>query len=214
MEALEILQPFGAENQPPLFMLRDMKIKEIRPLSEDKHIKLILVDEQQQAVPVLYFGMSSVQFGFSVGETVDVLISAGVNEYNGKRSVSAKLKDIRPAGFEQERYFSAKSTYEKIWRSEAADPRLKKRILPSREEIGKVYQLLRKNNGFSGDIELLYLKIRKSGLNYCKYRFVLDILEELDLIQIAPLGSAITLPEQIQKVDLNSSAVLHKLAAI
>ena len=70
---------------------------------------------------------------------------------------------------------------------------MKRRIYPSREEIGAVYQLLRKNHGFSGDVELLYLKIRKSGLNYCKFRFVLDILEELNLIQPAPLGQGISL---------------------
>jgi len=209
MEQLELLQPFGAENQSPVFLLRGMKITEIRPLSENKHIKLTLSDSNNRTVQTLYFGMSTDRFSYTVGETVDAVISAGINEYNGRRSVSVKLKDIRPADFEEEKFFKAKAAYERFSRGEAIDPRLKSRVVPLREEIGAVYKLLRKNNGFSRDIDLLYLMLQKTKLNYCKFRLILDILDELGLILLSPIGEGITLPETEKKTELSASVILQ-----
>ena len=214
VKQLNLLEPFGAENQPPVFLLRSMKIAEIRPLSENRHIRLTLCDAGRRTVQALYFGISTERFPYAAGDSVDVAVSVGINEYNGRRSVSAKVKDIRPAGFEESRYFKAKTAYERLSRGEAVDPRLKSRIVPTRDELGVIYKLLRKNGGFSDDIDLLYLKLWKNGLNYCKFRVILDILNELGLICLSPLGAGITLPEEEKRVELASSEILHRLAEI
>lgn len=214
VEQLNLLEPFGAENQPPVFLLRSMKIAEIRPLSENRHIRLTLCDAGRRTVQALYFGISTERFPYATGDSVDVAVSVGINEYNGRRSVSAKVKDIRPADFEESRYFNAKTAYERLSRGEAVDPRLKRRIVPTRDELGVIYKLLRKNGGFSDDIDLLYLKLWKNGLNYCKFRVILDILDELGLICLSPLGTGITLPEEEKRVELASSGILHRLAEI
>ena len=54
----------------------------------------------------------------------------------------------------------------------------------------------------------------ETKLNYCKFRFVLDILNELRLIELSPLGNDITVPEQVQRVDLNNSGILQRLNQI
>ena len=214
IEQLELLQPFGAENQSPVFLVKQLKVSAITPLSDNKHIKITFETEHKKSFQGLYFGMSTDRFCFEIGNTVDLVASVGINEYNGRKSVSVKIKDIRPSDFPESQFFSAKTAYEKITQGEPVDSRLKGRILPSRDEIAFLYQLLKKNRGFHQDVELLYIKIMETKLNYCKFRFVLDILNELRLIELSPLGNDITVPEQVQRVDLNNSGILQRLNQI
>lgn len=214
IEQLELLQPFGAENQSPVFLVKQLKVSAITPLSDNKHIKITFETEHKKSFQGLYFGMSTDRFCFEIGNTVDLVASVGINEYNGRKSVSVKIKDIRPSDFPESQFFSAKTAYEKITQREPVDSRLKGRILPSRDEIAFLYQLLKKNRGFHQDVELLYIKIMETKLNYCKFRFVLDILNELRLIELSPLGNDITVPEQVQRVDLNNSGILQRLNQI
>lgn len=214
IEQLELLQPFGAENQSPVFLVKQLKVSAITPLSDNKHIKITFETEHKKSFQGLYFGMSTDRFCFEIGNTVDLVASVGINEYNGRKSVSVKIKDIRPSDFPESQFFSAKTAYEKITQGEPVDSRLKGRILPSRDEIAFLYQLLKKNRGFHQDVELLYIKIMETKLNYCKFRFVLDILNELRLIELSSLGNDITVPEQVQRVDLNNSGILQRLNQI
>ncbi len=211
IEQLELLQPFGAENQAPLFVIRNLTITGLMPLSENKHVKFSVKDAGGNPLQVLCFGKSTEQFGYGAGETVDLAVSVGINEFNGRKSVSVKLKDIRPAGFEETRYFSARAAYEKLWRGEALDLRLKERATPTREELAFIYQLLRRQGGYPLDIDLLYLKLWKKKINYCRFRFILDILAELKLIRLAPLGEKIEMLPVEGKVALTSSRILHRL---
>ncbi len=211
IEPLELLQPFGAENQSPVFVIRNVTITGLTPLSENKHTKLQLRDEHGASFQALCFGRGTEQLGYGAGEAVDLAASVGINEYGGRKSVSVKLKDIRPAGFEEERFFSAKAAYEKLRRGETIDPRLKKRAVPAREDIAFLYKLLRKNNGYPLEADLLYLKLWKTRLSYCQFRFALDILAELGLIRVGPLGEGIELLPVEGKADLNASRILHTL---
>ncbi len=53
--------------------------------------------------------MSTDRFCFEIGNTVDLVASVGINEYNGRKSVSVKIKDIRPSDFPESQFFSAKN---------------------------------------------------------------------------------------------------------
>lgn len=214
IKSLDLLEPFGAENQTPVFLMRGLRISGMTPLSGNKHLKLALAQPDGVQVQALCFGVGTDRFPYGIGETVDIVVSVGINQYNGRKSVSVKLKDIRPAGFEEEKFFSAKAVYEAFLRGEEIDPRLKERILPKREEVAAVYRLLVKNGGFSNELDLLYLKFSGTKLNYCKFRIILDVLDELKLIKISPLEDAITLPEQVKKVNLEQSEILHRLEQI
>lgn len=211
---LSVLEPFGEENQPPVFLLRNMRIAEVRPLSENKHIRLSLIDAAGRTVQAVYFGMSTGRFPFQISETVDAVVSVGINEYKGRQSVAVKIKDIRPAGFEENKYFNALTVYERLSRGEPVEHRLKSRIIPTRDELGAVYKLLRKNGGFSDELDLLYLRLWRTGLNYCKFRIILDVLEELGLIKLSPVGAGVTMPAQVKRAELSSSELLHRLSGI
>ena len=62
--------------------------------------------------------------------------------------------------------------------------------------------------------DTLYSDISSDSMNYCKYRFCLDILNELNIINIDYVNEIINKnPEKI-KADLESSEILRKLRCL
>jgi len=210
IKSLSSLEPFGAKNEQPIFLIKNATIESITPISTDKHQRLSLnVDGTK--LSALYFGMSSDHFLYKIGDRVDIVVNADLNEYNNNISVSLKIKDIRPSGFTQDKFFAAKGYYEKIVKKEQVSKNIINISTPTRDEIAKVYKLLKSTNGYNSDIDSLYIKVMQYDINYCKMRIILDILDELGLINLSPLLTSISINEVLQKVDLNQSSLLQRL---
>ena len=73
-----------------------------------------------------------------------------------------------------------------------------------------MYKLIRSRGGCRNHIDLFYLETVSAKMNYCKYRLILDIFEELWLITAAPDGSSIEM-KAVRKVDLEQSEILRGL---
>ena len=210
IRSLEALEPCGEQNPSPLFCLGNARIHQIIPLSEGKHLRLRLV-AGRMVFSAVYFGVGPDSFPYKLGDTVDMLVTLEINTFKGKESVSMKIKDIRPNGFEQKKFFSAKNTYERLRRGEPVDPRLKERIVPGREDTAIVYKYLTANHGFKGDIDGTYIQLYKHSLNYCQIRASLDILQDVKLISVSPLLNSISVAEHPGKKNLNDSPTLQRL---
>ncbi len=91
---LNMLEPFGEANKMPIFMYKNLRINSIRALSEGKHLKLTLKDENL-VIDAIGFNMGHLVNDFLLGEKVDVLGNLEVNRFNGHESVQINLKDIR-----------------------------------------------------------------------------------------------------------------------
>lgn len=211
--SLSVLEPFGAQNDSPLFLLKNAVLESVTPLSGDKHQRLGL-KMGGVSVTALFFGVSSDQFLYKVGQVLDFAVTADVNEYNGKRSVSLKVKDIRPAGFAQDKFFNAKGYYEKMCRSEPIPKPIAARSVPSREELALVYRFLKSHQGYQGDIDCLYVELLSTDINYCKLRILLDILSEAGLIAISPLLNEVRLLPADGKADLNETPTRQRLRTL
>ena len=93
IEELNLLEPFGEENKKPLFCLKNLKIDSIRALTEGKHLKLNLKDEN------MYIGAIGFNFGekvneLRIGDKIDIVGALEINEYNGIKNIQINLKDI------------------------------------------------------------------------------------------------------------------------
>ncbi len=211
IQSLSALEPFGSTNEQPIFMLKQTTIESITPLSGDKHQKLMLnVDGTK--MQALLFGVPSSHFLYQVGEMVDVVVNADINEYNNNLSVSLKIKDIRVSGFEQDKFFAAKGYYEKIIKNETVKANILQSATPTREDIATIYKLLRSNNGYNNDLESLYIKTLNYNINYCKMRVIISILDEVGLIELSSPSNHIKMSEVGKKVDLNQSKLLQRLS--
>ncbi len=90
---LDLLQPFGEANKEPIFACRNVKIQSIRTLSEGKHIKLTLKDDNFY-LDVVGFQMGNLAEEFKLGDKVDVVGTLEINEFNGAKKVQMRLIDM------------------------------------------------------------------------------------------------------------------------
>ena len=75
-------------------MYRNLRINSIRALSEGRHLKLTLKDENL-VIDAIGFNMGHLVNDYLLGDRVDVLGNLEVNSFNGRESVQFNLKDIR-----------------------------------------------------------------------------------------------------------------------
>ena len=94
VKSLSLLEPYGEANKMPLFLFRNLKINSIRSLSEGKHLKLSLKDENFM-VDAIGFNMGELSEKYLLDDKVDVVGNLDINSYGGNESVQIVLKDIR-----------------------------------------------------------------------------------------------------------------------
>ncbi|MBR2240573.1 MAG: single-stranded-DNA-specific exonuclease RecJ [Clostridia bacterium] len=91
---LNMLEPFGEANKMPIFMYKNLKINSIRTLSEGKHLKLTLKDENM-LFDAIGFNLGYLADDYLLGDKIDVLGNLEINSFNGRENVQINLKDIR-----------------------------------------------------------------------------------------------------------------------
>ena len=94
IQDLEMLEPFGEKNKNPIFVYKNLKIDSIRALSEGKHLKLTLKDDNL-VIDAIGFNMGYLTEEFLLGDKIDVVGSLEINRFNGNENVQINLKDIR-----------------------------------------------------------------------------------------------------------------------
>ena len=87
------MEPFGEKNERPLLLYKNLKIDSIRALSEGKHLKLTLRDENA-IIDAIGFNLGNLATEFLIGDKVDVVGSLEENSYNGIEKIQINLKDI------------------------------------------------------------------------------------------------------------------------
>lgn len=93
VKQLSLLEPYGEANRMPLFAFKNLKITAIRALSEGKHIKMTVKDENYM-VDVIGFQMGNLTQEYCIGDKVDIVGSLEINSYGGVESLQIHLKDI------------------------------------------------------------------------------------------------------------------------
>lgn len=144
---------------------------------------------------------------FPVGSQVDILANLELNAFRDNVSVAVRLKDIRPTGFNGQKFRNAYHYYQKIRREEAVETKIMAISVPSLEELRGLYKILRNRGGSGIHVDLFFLAEVSAKMNYCKYRLILDIFQELKLIRIPADFSAIYM-EETGKVNLENSEIL------
>ena len=91
---LELLEPFGEGNKMPLFQISNLKITSIRTLSEGKHLKAMLQDENKY-IDTIGFNLGNISSEYAIGSKVDVVGNLEINSYKGMENIQINLKDMR-----------------------------------------------------------------------------------------------------------------------
>ena len=78
----------------PLFMFKNLKINSIRSLSDGKHLRLTLKDDNYM-INAIGFNMGELTEEYLIDDKVDVVGNLDINSFNGMESIQIILKDIR-----------------------------------------------------------------------------------------------------------------------
>lgn len=94
VESLKLLEPYGESNKTPIFIYKNLKIDSIRALSEGKHLKLTLKDENT-IINAIGFNMGHYSEEYLIGDKIDVIGVLEINSFNGVQNVQINMKDMR-----------------------------------------------------------------------------------------------------------------------
>lgn len=209
LELLARLEPFGEGNRQPLFLIRDCTVRSKKPLKDGRYVAFEL-ECGGKVLRAVSFRMTYDEFIPRSGDRIDILTVAEINEYNGIRSVSLKVQEVRPSGFSEDRFFAAQRVYEEIARGEGCDKRLLPRVIPDREALKGIYDMIRRDGArMSAENMCVY----GGDINYCMLRISLDALSEAGLARVQPNAERCELIPQSHKCDIFSQGLLARLQA-
>ena len=90
---LELLEPFGEANKPPIFQINNLKIESIRTLTQGKHLKLE-VKEENTRFSAIGFNLGNLASDYKIGDKVNIAGFLEINSFNGMDSIQINIKDI------------------------------------------------------------------------------------------------------------------------
>ena len=179
-EEIALLQPYGKSNEIPLFCIRNVKINDIIPTSNNKHLRLKF-DISDKMITGFYFGKTAIDFDYRQNDLVDIVCEVNSNEYKSIKSIQLIVRDIRLN--ENQLNINQKR---RIFCDNASD--LLKIMLPNRSDISYVYKYFKKSfsngkNTFNLDtVPGLINKDCLTDISYEKAYFSIKILLELGVI--------------------------------
>ncbi len=207
VSGLELLEPFGTDNEKPLFMIENAYIADISPLSGGIHSKLRL-NIGNTAADALMFRTPPEQLPVRTGGICDLIVTLGTNEFRSKTTVSIFINDIHPKNLDQNKFFAGLNIFESFMRGEKLPDNYYPSMLPTRDMTAVVYKNI-PENGVSSDT--LFLRLVSPQLNYCRFRIAVEAMRQLGLISIFSADQTIKRSRISGRADLNSAPILIAL---
>ncbi len=88
-------EPFGLGNAEPVFATRNLKVADARLVGNgNKHLKLLLSDTAGTSMDGIAFNFGELYSRLTTDVRVDVAYAIDMNEWNGRRKLQLKIKDI------------------------------------------------------------------------------------------------------------------------
>ncbi len=202
---LELLEPYGAGNPAPVFLLSNAVLRELVPLSHGAHTKMKL-QYGTMVIEALLFRTAPSDVSLKCGDVCSLLVTASLNRFGGRMSLSLIVQDYQRSGLNQAKYFAALRTYEAFFRKEELPKAYYAAIAPSRAELTAVYKCIPETEI---GLDTLYMRLNNMQMNFCKLRVALDIFEELGLIAQERYSETVRRMPVQGKVNLEDSALLQ-----
>jgi len=177
---ISLLQPYGKSNEIPLFCVRNVRIVDIFPTANNKHLR-IKFGVKDKVLTGFYFGVSPLEFDYRVGDLVDIVCELNKNEYKNISSLQLIIRDMRYVESVIENYNCKRKFCDN---SDVILPLM----LPTRNDIGIVYRFFVQNYTKGRkryNLDTLSNMINKDllvDLNFEKVYFSFGVLLDLGII--------------------------------
>lgn len=184
---LSKLEPYGAKNPEPIFVLRNVSVTELVPLSMGKHTRMS-AHKNEHDIAAVFFGHNLLNEGFAVGDEVDIVCSININEFRGNKTVQLIVRDI---DFSDSVWNEIELAEEEFSDIVKGTKKINKEDIPSRADFASVYHVLR-DIGYSKGKTVSIMKLTASitDISYLKAKVILQVFEECNLIELSQAGLA------------------------
>ena len=211
VEDIAKLEPYGAKNPEPIFVLKNVYIEEIAPLSMGKHTRLYLKKERS-GMSAVCFGHNLSDEGFTHGSYADVLCSINVNEFRGNKTVQLIVRDIDHSEQTLNEIESYENDFVKLMNGALF---YENRIVPKRQDFALIYKFLR-DEGFQKEKQITLMKLKSgfSDMPWLKILIILETFAQCDLITYTKVSVGTYRIRQLEtkeKKDLYASPLMRML---
>ena len=210
VEALGMLEPYGAGNARPLFCLMGATLERLQSVGQNRHLKLRLSKGSSQ-FDGIFFSVSPDTCPVAAGSRVDAAFYLQINEFRGNRTVQLQMVDIRPSLTVSTREDECLHLLERCLRGDRLLPKEAVHLLPSRSQC---VQLWREGLTACYLPLLRELSARLEGADpFLRTAFCLEVFRERQLLTLRQEGDtiSITLTGQGKHVRLEESGYLQGL---
>ncbi len=204
------MEPFGAGNPAPVFGLYGMRLDNITPIGNGKHLRLSF-SKNGTSLSVLKFNTNYQDFPVACGAVMNLAVVLEKNEYKGVVSPTILLKDMRYADTDEDALIDTARRFDAIMRRETRDEGAS--LLPDRDRMGRLYRHLVQKQGFRGTLEQLFYGLEDSNFSMLSIRILLQIWCQAGLITLTDLGDVLhigVLPTHV-KSDLTATPLWQYL---
>lgn len=215
VEALDMLEPYGAGNPKPVFSLSGVTVTCLADVGGGRHLKM-RASRDGRTMDMIFFSVTRQQSGLAVGDRADVAFSPQINEFRGNRTVQLHLVDVRLA--ETPRQCRDRDLYLRFRRGETVLPEEARRMIPSRGEFAAVWRYLSYRGGEVTEAPMrLARRIAQDGgveESLLHTLLCLDVLQGFDLLSVHWEGNTVTVKlhrRKGKKVNLFDSPIVQRL---
>lgn len=218
---LRVMEPFGMGNQQPGFMMENMTVEEVTPISRDKHVRLTL-SRNGYVFQALIFGMGARHCPYVRGDTIDIVFSAEINSFRGTESVQFIIKDTRRTADQIKCDERDTELYARFCRGEEISKCEALYMSPSRDDLVAVFRYIRskmKDGILAGSVQSLYRKIRyesRESMNLSRFLICVSVFDEFNIFSCKEYKDEISIHQTdfTGKANINGSKILKKLMDI
>jgi single-stranded-DNA-specific exonuclease len=215
VESLQLLEPYGAGNPRPTFLLEGAEVVSCAAVGGGKHLRLQLA-KNGLTLDAIFFSATIQEAGLQAGSRVDAAFYPQVNEFRGLRSVQLLITDLRRSLSPTQKDLLL---YHRYHTGQLLEREELLRLVPERENFIAVWRYLARPGG-TGMVTEAPTTLARNISNavgrpqLCSTTMVcLEVFHERGLIdlQVNTRQVQIALHRPSQKVDLEASEIMRQL---
>lgn len=209
LNALDVMEPFGAGNPQPCFGLYGVKIEDFSSIGDGRHMRLT-ISKNDARTGAVWFGMQEKLFPYSRGDIVDLAVTLDRNIYNGETRISVNVKNIRPSHTDENKVLLGRRLYEKVLGEMPLSREQAERALPDRNIQVEVFKHIKMSKPVDDSFEQICMHLGDDGTKYCKVAVAVAVMLEMGVITKTN-GGKLAPAETNGKVDLNDSVLMKRI---
>jgi len=221
VDGLDVLEPHGPVNDPPLFLLREVELVEIVPLGWGRSVKLLL-RKGGHDFPAFFFGADTEHMELCEGDIGDAVCVLEVVGVKGRRGTQLLISDLSMLEDEQKRLLWETGLYLHFIQGMQISRPGAEILMPSKQDFIALLRHLRRNcndeNRYESKIGPMCRRIMREEhveSGYARFLVCLEALREAgrlnytfsDGIVSATMGKN-------EPINLNEAKVLKRIREI